>query len=128
MGIPPKHAQWKKGQSGNPKGYAGDVPELKAIKRMTKEELVDIGSLVVKGDVANLKAIAADPKATVIRVMLAAVAVKIINKGDMHALDILLNRLVGKVKDEIKFEGGAPPQITLTLPDNGRTAKDEEKK
>ena len=124
---PPEHTRWQKGQSGNPKGYQGDPPELKAIKKLTKAELVDIGTLVVKGDVASLKAIAKNEKASVLRVMIAAVAVKVIQKGDMHALDVLLNRLIGKVKDEILHQGDINlPQVIVTLPDNGRKKPEDD--
>ncbi len=56
--------------------------------------------------------------------MIASVAVRIIQGGDMHALDILLNRLVGKVKDEVMQQMEIrTPQVIVTLPDNGRSAK-----
>lgn len=122
--IPPKHGQWKKGQSGNPSGRPADPPELKRLKNLTKAELVEIGNLVVKGDMKSLLQISKDPKATVIKTMLAAVAVKVIQKGDMHSLDVLLNRLVGKVKDEIEHTGSLnPPQVIVRMPGNGTEKK-----
>jgi hypothetical protein len=41
--------------------------------------------------------------------MVASVALKIISKGDMYALDVLLNRLIGKVKDEVLLTGDGNP-------------------
>lgn len=115
---------WKKGQSGNPKGSTPSVPELKEFKKLSKAEMVDIGNLVVKGDVSELQKVAKDPTASVLKVMVAACAAKIISKGDVNALDTLLNRLIGKVRDEIHHSGEInPPQIIITLPDNGRVKK-----
>lgn len=121
--IPPAPA-WKKGQSGNPAGARKHDPELKRLKNLTKHELIEIGNLVIKGNVAELKAIASNPKATVIQTMLAAVSVKIISKGDMGALDVLLNRLVGKVKDEQAIVV-SPGQVVVSLPSNGREAPEK---
>ncbi len=126
---PPERSRWKKGQSGNPAGGKKHDPALKRLKNLTKTELIDIGNLVIKGNIVELKAIAKNPDATVIQTMLASVAVKIIEKGDMSALDVLLNRLVGKVKEEIhaSIDQANPPQIIVTLPSNGREAKIDDK-
>ncbi len=121
--IPPKKAQWKKGQSGNPSGRPAEPPELKHLKLLTKQELVEVANLVIKGDVDTLLALRKDKKQSVIKVMVASVAARIIMKGDMQALDVLLNRLVGKVKDEFKFEGEVRGKVIVQLPSNGREAK-----
>lgn len=114
---------WKKGQTGNPKGRPPDALNA-ALKKLTKEELEDIANLIIKGNMPALRAIAKDDTAPVIKVMVAATVVKIISKGDMHSLDTLLNRLVGKVKDTIHHTGtvGATT-VVLKIPDNGRSAK-----
>lgn len=122
---PPVHSRFKPGQSGNPTGKPKDSPELRKLKNLTKQELVDVATMVVKGNLPDLKDIARDPTAPVVRVMLAAVCIKIIQKGDMSALNILLDRLVGKVKDELYLTTDNPPQIIVTLPSNGREAKGE---
>lgn len=100
----------KKGQVLNPEGGRAHNPELRAIKRMTAVEVAEMGSLVLKNDIDSLKKIAKEPGASVLKVMIAAVAVKVIEKGDAHALDILLNRLVGKVKENIEISS-----ITTTV-------------
>lgn len=128
MAINPNLKPFKPGKSGNPSGRPKDPPGLKKITNLTKKELVDIGNLVIKKDMFELKRLATNPKATVLQRMIASVAVKVISKGDMHALNLLLDRLVGKVKDEILHQGDLtlPPQIIVTLPDNGRAAKTDE--
>lgn len=127
---PPREHGFKKGVSGNPLGGKLHDPALKAIKNLTKQEMVDIGNLVVKSDMDGLRRVKDNPKATVLQVMIASVAIKIISKGDMSALDVLLNRLIGKVKDEVIHSGNVEtnaPQIVVTLPSNGKEAKDETK-
>lgn len=121
---PPQHTKWKKGQSGNPSGGRAHDPALKAVRNLTKNELVTIGNLIIKNDFNTLLELSKRDDATTLQRMIAAVAVRIVNNGDMAAFDVLLNRLVGKVKDEILHQGEInAPQIIVTLPDNGRSAK-----
>lgn len=94
--------KFKKGQSGNPLGGQLHNKELKAIRNLTEDEMIEIGSLVVKGSIDELKRIKDDPKTTVLKAMMASVAIKTIAKGDAQALEVLLNRLVGKVKDKVE--------------------------
>jgi hypothetical protein len=94
---------------------------MKMLKHLTKQELIEVGNLVIKNNREELVKLAKDPKASVITTMIASVAAKIISKGDMHALDILLNRLIGKVKDEVSHSGLVTnvAKVTLTMPANG---------
>lgn len=124
---PPNHAKWKKGQSGNPEGRPPDPPELKRLKNLTKRELVDLGNLVVKGDVDTLRKLASNGKSTALVAMVAAVCERVIREGDMQKLDILLNRLIGRVKEEVQHSGeiggNGSAQVIVTLPSNGKEAK-----
>lgn len=100
----PKAAEpfkFKKGQSGNPEGGRLHDPEIRAIKNLTRRELAEIGSLVLKKDLDALKALRANPKTMVLTAMMAGMAIRIVSRGDAAAFDALLNRLVGKVKDEV---------------------------
>lgn len=117
--ILPPHL-WKEGQTGNPNGRPKESKEHKALRALTKAEMLEVGNIIVQGDVDALKVIAKDPKTIVLKAMIASVAIKIIQKGDMYSLDVLLNRLIGKVKDEIDHSIlGGNTQIVVTLPSNG---------
>ena len=93
---------FKKGQSGNPLGRSLENPEMKKLKNLTEAEMVEVGSLVVKGTIKQLRAIKDDPNASALKCMMAAVAIKTISTGNPQALDILLNRLVGKAKERVE--------------------------
>ena len=112
--------RYQKGQSGNLKGRPRDM--LKAVKKLTKDELEDIASLVIKSTVEDLRKILKDPDTTAIRVMIVRVVIKIIEKGDMDSLDKLLNRMIGKVKDKVDVTGNGifPTTVVIDIPDNGR--------
>jgi hypothetical protein len=98
--------------------------EQKKIRNLTNTELKEIASILVKGDVKALEEILKSTKGhTVLKVMLARISKKIMADGDMKDLDLLLNRLVGKVKEQIQTEG-APVQaastVIVNIPANGR--------
>lgn len=109
---PPDKKYWfKPGQSGNPLGAKLHDPVMRAIKRLTRAEVAEIGALIVSKNISKLKEIVEDAKGnddskhSALKVWIATIAIKGISKGDAHALDVLLNRLVGKVKDEIELTG-----------------------
>lgn len=116
---------WVKGKSANPSGRPPDA--LNAVmKKITKSELEDIANLIIRGDVDELRKVRASEKGTpTIRVLFASVILQMIADGDMNSFDKLLNRLIGKVKDEVNVHnsGTLPTTVVLKIPDNGRDAK-----
>lgn len=121
----------QKGEVRNPEGARSHDPEMRKLRTLTRAELVEIGNLVLKNNIKQLKAISKDDDATVLKRMLASIAYRIIIEGNMEAFDKLLNRMIGKVQDDVKFTGipqGPTARVVVTLPDNGRSVKIEEKK
>lgn len=100
---PPVGRRFKKGQSGNPLGGKLHNPAIRAIKRLTNDEIADIGSMLLAGDVKTLEKIARSKKETPLRAMIAAVSVKAINSKDSYALDTILNRVAGKVPSSVNL-------------------------
>jgi hypothetical protein len=98
-----KPYQWKKGQSGNPQGGKIHNPEVKAIKHLTVNELVEVGSILLKSDFETLIKLVTDNKASIIQRMCAAMAIETIESRNPSAFNALLDRLVGKPKSEINI-------------------------
>lgn len=115
---PPVGRRFQPGQSGNPLGAALHNQELKALRRLTKETVADIGAMILEADLEALQAVAKDKSATVLRVWFASVAVKAISKGDAMSLNVILNRIVGKVPEEIRHAGedGGPVRFQNLTP------------
>lgn len=76
--TPPKEAQFKPGQSGNPNGRPNKIPAIDKL-------LSDI------------------PESDYEKVIQALL--KKAHKGDTRAIELLLDRAYGKAKQEIKVEG-----------------------
>lgn len=118
----------KKGEIRNPEGARSHNPELKRLRRLTKLELAEIGSALLKGNVREIEAIIEDSdlnpdsKHSAIKVWIAGIALRGIRQNEMGTLDGILDRLVGKVPDEIELSGKGGKPIEHT------TESDEERK
>ena len=98
-----KHFQ--KGNKANPRGAGAHNKDVKAIRRLTHEEIAEIGSLILDGNLKRLTEVRDDKNSTVLKVWICSVAIIAINKGDAQALNALLDRIVGKPKAEFNFTG-----------------------
>lgn len=109
--LPPVETRFKKGQSGNPTGANQFTKEMRAVRRLAAAEVAEIGTLIVSKNATKLKAILSDAKNnpeskhSALKVWMAAIALKGITKGDPNAMDVLLNRVVGRVKEKIELTG-----------------------
>ena len=108
MPKPPVEHQFKPGQSGNPGGVSRVDREL---KRLSKEEFSEVVSLLLRGSTQELRALVASPDTPAFKKWIANVAILGIQKGDMSTLDSLLNRLLGKVKEEMEVTMPTPTII-----------------
>jgi len=108
QGKPPgvgKATQFKPGNKANPKGAGAHDPEVKKIRRLTREQVVEVGSLVLEKNQVELKKIWKSKREPSLKCWFAGVAYMAIVTGNSTHYNALLDRVIGKVKDEIKFEG-----------------------
>lgn len=122
---PPVHGRIKKGEVRNPLGARAHDPFKRRLKHLTTEELRDVACLVINGNIEELKAIAKDPATSALKVWLCSVALKGIARGDVHSLDKLLERLIGKVPQAVNVgdpNGNPlpPAEVHVHIPSNGR--------
>lgn len=104
MGNPPKHSQFKKGQSGNPGGVPKD-PVKAALKKLTVESYRDIVELTLAGNVDQLGEIVKDKTQPALKVAIAAAILTAIRKGDVQTVEKLLERVIGKVPEVVRVTG-----------------------
>lgn len=96
--------RFQKGQVANPLGGRAHNPEVKKIKKLTREELVDLGSLLLKVKQERLTDLVNDPETPGLKAWIASVAERGIKSGNMQTLDALLDRLIGKVEIKAKVD------------------------
>jgi hypothetical protein len=116
---------FKKGQSGNPQGARLHNPEIKKIKALTEAELIEVATFVLKSSVGQIKMKMKDPKTPVLQGMVLGLALKTMVKGDAQAFNALMDRLLGKVKENLNLSGhvGGVSKVILTMPANGSEAE-----
>lgn len=94
---------WKPGQSGNPKGPEKHVG---AIKKLSQAQVKVIMDLVLTNDVGAIERIRKDPKTPLLQAWICSIALKGFKTGDHSAIEVLLARSIGKLKDNIEVSGG----------------------
>ncbi len=117
-----KATRIKKGQVNNPYGSQGKNYAYTQFKKLTRDELQTMANMLLWGNMDNLKLVRDDPTASALAATIASVVVKIFERGDVHSLDVLLNRMIGKVKETIELAPNADssPIVHIVLPSNGR--------
>lgn len=96
---------WKPGQSGNPSGRPKDPPGMSELRKLTRQTYKELVELMLLDKWDELAKIRANPKERPLKRLLASVLVQADRKGDIHALDKLLERVIGKVKEEVHVSG-----------------------
>lgn len=106
-----KPHQFKPGQSGNPKGFDGIPKEVRKAKGKNRIELEKTLNEFLTLDRDGLELRLKNPKATILELALGAIVTRAIDDGDQVRLNFMLDRLIGKVKEQISIEIPAPTVI-----------------
>lgn len=126
---PPRRRGRKPGFKPAPSPPPVEPQNLKELKALSKSEFVRVGEMLMRSTLAELRVLAEDESGTCFFFVVAAqMAVKMHDKGDNNAYHQWLDRLIGRVPQpapENPFTAPVErrPQLILTLPDNGRSAK-----
>lgn len=95
---PPVSSRWKKGEA--PKRPPVSTENL--IKRQITRQLVnEVVATALSADIESLKQIVNDPQSPALKVGIAVSLLRAIQKGDWHVLELIVQRVVGKVPDEV---------------------------
>jgi hypothetical protein len=88
---PPEHTRWKPGQSGNIAG--------RPKREMTADSVALMIEKYMLMSQSSLVAIVKDPESKGIEALAASACLSAITKGDWNAVNSMLDRSIGKVKD-----------------------------
>jgi hypothetical protein len=78
--------------------------------------------------VEDLNRAVQNPELPVLDVMIIRVIIEAIRRGDSKRVEFLLNRTIGKVKEDIEItnpDGSLQKSTVVMLPSNGREKKNE---
>lgn len=100
----------QKGQVLNPRGAAAHDPLVREIKKMTKESVAEMLQAILHATPDEV--IDYQPKTLLEDWVLKGIIVAK-RKGDLAPLNALLDRIIGKVKDNVAVEGDVGIKIIL---------------
>jgi hypothetical protein len=89
---------FKKGSSGNPGGM---TKEQSKVRHLSREQLKDLLNTLHSATHEDMERILGNPGTTALTMMVVKCYMTIIETGSIREFDVLLDRLVGKVKDEV---------------------------
>ncbi len=104
--------QFKKGQTGNPNGRPTLPPEIRSLKKLTVKEFEELVSSLMHSSESDLDAIDKDPSTPYIRRIVVQILKNTYKTGNMTQFDLILSRVIGKVKEKVELMG--KPSILIT--------------
>jgi hypothetical protein len=107
------HADWS-AQMTDPKAEFSEAAEayVRDIKKFSAKELEELITVLFRADDIEIQAILNDPTAPRIKKIMAQVLDKAMETGNMSQVDMVFNRVVGKVKEKVELLG--KPSILVT--------------
>lgn len=93
------------GQSGNPAGRVKLPPEIKEARKYNKLEVERILSDYMDKSPAEIDLALNRQDLPAIEIIVAKIVHQAMKRGDQFRFDFLLNRLIGKVKDQVEHSG-----------------------
>jgi hypothetical protein len=95
-----------KGQVANPRGPDAHTAETKAMRKLTRADLVLMGSMLTSMPLREARLVAKNESNTTLRTVCANAIVRANDEGDFALFDRLLDRVIGKVKEEVDVRVG----------------------
>lgn len=108
---------FKKGQSGNPKGSSARMRDrnLHRVARLSADEVAEVGSLVLTNNREALAALKDDAEASVLKVWMAGLIVRSMNKGDATIFRAVMDRVIGKPVEKTEITGRDGAALALDV-------------
>ena len=102
---------FKPGQSGNPSGRPPVPPDIREARIMNKQDFARLLNQMMKLSIPEVTEIRASEDAPTSEVMVAQIVLAAAAEGDPKRADFILDRWIGKVKDEVEVTAIQPTVI-----------------
>lgn len=105
--MPKKNqTSWKKGKSGNSKGRPKTPANIKLIRQQLRDDIADASKILgyTEAQISSLEA-SSD------KIALEGLIIQAIKKGDWKAIDSVLDRLLGKPRQQVTATDNQPDNV-----------------
>lgn len=99
LSMPGKGKPFKSGISGNRSGRPKLPEDIRRAQLLTSQDFIRVGNKLLQMSTVDIQKILDNPTANALEAVVAAVIQKAVKAGDSKALDMLLDRLIGKAPD-----------------------------
>lgn len=99
-GKPPKHTQFKKGQSGNPEGARRHDSTLKVIRNLNSHELANVVNILLNTTVPEIEKIVEDDSYPFYIHVIGRATLKSLEDRSMEVIEKLMDRIIGKPRQQ----------------------------
>lgn len=99
---------FKPGQSGNPSGRPKVPRDILEARKLNQVELERAVNRLIWLPRAELRALIENPETPMFEMMLASIVAQAAQKGDQTRLEFILQRILGKVKDQLEVSTPKP--------------------
>lgn len=123
---PPKEHQFKPGQSGNPNGRAKEPKEIRDARKLTKAEFTKIVTKYLFMSRDQIKEDVHSKDKNMLDLLVGGIVMKAVQKGDDKLATFLLDRVIGKVKDNLELD--VSESLHTRIVDALNKVRDEEAK
>jgi hypothetical protein len=120
--------KFQKGQSGNPKGNSKKGRDIARLKRLTHDQVAEIGSMILEGNHEELKQVALSKDSTVLQLWMAQLVNASIRKSDAAIFRAVLDRIVGRPRESIELTGKDGGAVRMDVHNARLTLKEREER
>ncbi|RYF52408.1 MAG: hypothetical protein EOO38_00285 [Cytophagaceae bacterium] len=110
---PPTGKRFTKGQSGNPKGSSAGRRIIGKLRKLTADELLEVGSSILHGDQKTLRQLTQNPDASVLELWTASLIIQSMKKGDAQAFKVLMERFLGRPRESITLSSDPSSPVLI---------------
>lgn len=99
---------FKPGQSGNPGGRPKTPEDLREGRKLNQHELERVINKLLYLDKGQLQEVVRNPETPMLELIAASILAQAAQKGDQQRLEFVLQRMIGKVKDQLEVTTPTP--------------------